>query len=353
MMRWCGRPFVGALLRREQKPANFVKDQPLPLALELQKQFPSNAGGFPRRAQIVASIGKVIGVAHARIDPWRRVLGWSLVAAMMAWLAWRLSQIGWSAVARELPTSPAFYALILAAYFALPLADALIYRRLWGIPIARSIAMLMRKRVYNSVLVGYSGEAALLVWARGRTSRNNTAILHAIKDVNILSAVVSGCAATLLIAWLATRTTLDQLPTGALTWWGVATIAIAAILPLVLVARRGVLLMALPDVIAVLAIHALRFGLGLILLAAQWWVVMPDASATALLLLLAVYVLVGRIPFVPNRDMLFVVAALAVCGRLAIDPASLAGILVASGSIQQALHLVAFALAAAMPKDWR
>ena len=67
---------------------------------------------------------------------------------------------------------------------------------------------------------------------------------------------------------------------------------------------------------------------------------------TALLILLAIYVLVGRIPFVPNRDVLFVTIALAVSNRLALASAPLAGVLLATSALQQAFDLIVFGLSA-------
>lgn len=277
---------------------------------------------------------------------WRRPLGWALAAAMVLWLGLRLEAIGWTAVWRALPNSPVFYALVLAAYLVLPLADALIYRRLWGTRLRGSLGLFFRKRVYNSALVGYSGEVSLALWARGRVERSDAAILHAIKDVNLLSAVVSGCGGALLVVWLATRVPVDRLPSGAIVWWGVATVAMALALPALLVARRGTLAMSSGEIIAVLEIHAVRFALGLAVLCAQWWIVLPGVSGSALLVLLAIYVLVGRIPFVPNRDVLFVAIALAVSNRLALASAPLAGVLLATSALQQVFHLVVFALSA-------
>ncbi|QGN55811.1 hypothetical protein [Novosphingobium sp. Gsoil 351] len=265
---------------------------------------------------------------------------------MIVWLSWRLEALGWATVWKALPVSGAFYAAVLAAYLVLPIADALIYRRLWGVGLRRSLGLFFRKRVYNSALVGYSGEVSLAVWARGRVHRSDPEIFHAIKDVNLLSAVVSGCGGALLVVWLATRVALERLPSNAIIWWGAATVALAVALPAVLLARRGTLAMDRGDILAVLEIHGLRFALGLGFLLVQWWLALPAASVSALLVLLAIYVLVGRIPFIPNRDMLFVGIALAVSDHLALASAPLAGVLLASSALQQLLHLAVFALSA-------
>lgn len=285
-------------------------------------------------------------VVQAWVTRWKPLLAWTFAVAMILWLGWRLEAIGWRAVWQALPASPAFYVVVLAAYLVLPFADALIYRRLWGVGLGNSLGLFFRKRVFNSALVGYSGEVSLAVWARRRVHRSDADILHAIKDVNLLSAVVSGCGGALLVVWLATRVSLQRLPSGTILWWGGATVLLAVALPVLLLARRGTLAMDRGDIVAVLEIHGLRFGLGLVMLQVQWWLVLPGASGSALLALLAIYVLVGRIPLVPNRDMMFVGIALAVSNHLALASAPLAGVLLATSALQQMLHLAVFALSA-------
>jgi len=76
---------------------------------------------------------------------------------------------------------------------------------------------------------------------------------------------------------------------------------------------------------------------------AQWRVALPGTGWTALIALLAIQVLVGRLPLVPNRDVLFAGVALSMSGTLAMKEASLAGVLVVTSVLQQALHLLTFA----------
>lgn len=276
----------------------------------------------------------------------RRPIVWLVTIAMLVWLGLQLDAIGWATLWAARPREPSFYLLVVVAYFVLPVADALIYRRLWGIRFWPSLGAFLRKRVYNSVVFGYSGEVGLLVWARSRVARSDAQIAHAIKDSNILSAMVSAAVAIALVAWLALHVALSRLPAGAIGWSGAVTIAVTGVLPFALFLRGRVLALDRRDTFAVLAIHGARFVLGMALLIAQWRVALPGSLTADLVTLLAVQVLVGRIPFVPNRDVLFVGIALAVSGNLAIAHHALASVLIVSSALQQGLHLVVFAVSA-------
>ena len=271
---------------------------------------------------------------------------WLVTIAMLVWLGLQLDAIGWATLWTARPREPLFYLLVLAAYFVLPVADTLIYRQLWGIAFWPSVGAFLRKRVYNSVVLGYSGEVGLMVWARARVARSDARIAHAIKDTNILSAMVSAVAAIGLVAWLALHVAVSRLPTGAIGWSGALTIAATGVLPFALFLRGKVLALDRRDTFAVLAIHGARFVLGMALLVAQWRVALPGSATGDLITLLAVQVLVGRIPLVPNRDVLFVGIALAVSGNLGLAHHALAGVLIVTSAIQQGLHLVVFAVSA-------
>ena len=282
--------------------------------------------------------------AEAKAARFRRPLVWLVTGAMLAWLGFQLEAIGWVSIWAARPREPLFYLLVVVAYFVLPVADTLIYRRLWGIAFWPSLGAFLRKRVYNSAVLGYSGEVGLMVWARSRVERSDVQIAHAIKDANILSAMVSAVAAAGLVAWLALHIAIARLPAGVIGWGGAVAIAATGLLPFGLFLRGRVLALERRDTIAVLAIHGARFVLGMALLVAQWRVALPGSLTGDLVTLLAVQVLVGRIPFVPNRDVLFVGIALAVSGNLALAHHALASVLITTSALQQGLHLVVFAV---------
>lgn len=269
----------------------------------------------------------------------RRAIGWLLALAMIAWLVFRLQRIGWAQVWDARPTAPAFYLLVLLAYLTLPVADTLIYRRLWKIRFWSSLSAFMRKRIYNSSLVGYSGELFLLLWARDRLRLSNGEIAHAIKDTNILSAVVSTYVSAGLIVYVLSHAALRHLAAGAFGFWAGATVLIAALAPIAFIFRRHFMVLTARTALFVLGVHAARFVIGQLFILAQWHVVMPGIGLNTLVTLLAVQMLINRIPFLPNRDLLFIGIGIELSGVLALPQARLASLLVATSALQQALHL--------------
>jgi len=71
-----------------------------------------------------------------------KVLRYLLVASILAYLAYQLADIGWTEVGRSLPTTPWFYATVLAMYAILPLAEVLIYGRVWDLSARESLPYL-------------------------------------------------------------------------------------------------------------------------------------------------------------------------------------------------------------------
>jgi len=271
---------------------------------------------------------------------WRRAVGWLLMLAVAAYLVVRLQDIGWTELWAARPSSPAYYALVILAYLVLPVADTLIYRRLWGIGFWGSIGAFLRKRIYNSALLGYSGEVYLLVWARGKVAQGDRQLLHAIKDTNILSAVVSTYVLSALILYLVTQTAFPGLSADAFGYWAGGTLLIAAVTPLAFLFRRHFMVMSTATALFVLAIHGFRFIGGQVLLLAQWHVALPLLGWTTLATLLAIQMLVNRIPFLPNRDLLFISIGIALAGTMDMPRAELASLLVMTSALQQVLHLV-------------
>lgn len=244
------------------------------------------------------------------------------------------------ALAASIPASPVFWLLFAASYLVLPTADWIIYRRLWGIP-AAGFLPLLQKLVSNEMLFGYSGEIYLYAWAQRRLA-HVAAPFGAIKDVAILSAAVAN-ATTLAVVLLASPFA-SRLGMGGHGRQLYAAAALLCLLSLAVLLLRG-RLFTLPvrDLRFIALVHAGRLVATMTLTALLWHYLLPAVPAAWWLLLAALRLVVGRLPIVTNRDLLFAAIAVVVVGA---QP-QLAAMLTMLALLVLAAHLLVAALLAA------
>lgn len=277
-----------------------------------------------------------------------RMLRYLLVAGILAYLAYQLAGIGWTEVLRSLPTTPWFYATVLAMYAILPLAEVLIYGRVWGLRAHESLPILIRKRVLNTDVVGYSGEVYLFTWAKKHISTGDVRPLAlAIKDNLIISSMMSvASAVVILVALLATGyVTLGdvmQNPTPGYLVAGAAAIAFAV--GLLVQFRRSIFTLPSDLLGWMFGVHGGRFLLSSVLQVVQWWVVIPEASFSAWATLLVVLIITNRIPLLPSRDLFFAGAGIGMASGLGIPAATMAGMLLVRSALDRILNTGLFGL---------
>lgn len=260
-----------------------------------------------------------------------------LVVAVWALLVWRLTHLGWGDVLRTLPATPGFYALILAIYCALPLSDALVYGPWWRVPRRGLIAASFRKRVLNEDVVEYAGEAAFIEWAERQGVPRGAAFRH-VRDNNIVSAAVS-MAVTLGVA------------SAALAWSGVGwtdateRLALLAALPLAVLAavlaalRRRAFALSTRETLRVAAVNTGRMLVVLSLTVWMWETAVPATGLKTWTVLLATQMLVGRIPLVPAKDLLFVTLGVSVSGAVGAAQAAVASALLVQVAVTKLLNV--------------
>lgn len=243
---------------------------------------------------------------------WPALLGVALTVLMVAGLARELLGDGLAGLGRAAPDEPLFYLFFALSYLALPVADFLIFRRLWGIP-ASGLAATVNKRIANEVLFSYSGEAYFYAWARAN-ARMVAAPFGAVKDVSILSALAGNAATLLMMAAsvpLAGRLLDDGMETAALLS---AAVLVATSLPFLLF-RRRVFSLERPALLWIFRVHCLRLFAVTLFLALAWEAALPGASVAMWLLLSAGRLLVSRAPVVPNKDLIFANLAIMILGE--------------------------------------
>lgn len=270
---------------------------------------------------------------------------YALFAAIVAYLIHKLSQVGWMDVIESLPASPWFYLFFVLRFLALPLSEIAIYEIVWARPLVRHFFVFIRKRVYNFAVMGYSGEAFLTLWARRRLSLSDKKIIVGVKDNNLLSAFTSNAATVILILGLAATGSLkagvEAFPGAG--WLFAFAFMSAGLLSVLVMTFRGKLL-ALPEGVLpkLLTVHGGRQALIILLHAAMYAAALPGAPLMAWMTFIALQLVLSRVPFLPNQDIVYLGAALTLAPIVGAPEAAVAGMLVAEAGLSQLFNGVMF-----------
>ena len=225
-----------------------------------------------------------------------------LSAAILIAALWQLRYLDVRGVIAMVPRSPLFWLLFAAGYLALPASEWVIYRRLWTLP-SRGFLALLRKRISNEIIAGYSGELYFYAWARRHASLVGTPF-GAIKDVSILSAVVANVCTLVLAAVSWQSLVALNLGTDAKVMIvSAASIALPSVVALVM--RKRLFTLPRDELGRIAVIHLLRIVATTVFAAALWAVALPAAPLAWWLVLATLRLLVSRLPLLPNKDIVF------------------------------------------------
>lgn len=276
------------------------------------------------------------------VATWGRRL---LLAAIIGYLFYQLSDIGWAAVWNDIPTQPWFYLIFVGMYLGLPLAETLIYQLIWGLPAREIFPMMIKKRVFNKEVFNYSGEANLFLWAKKRLNLPGKEILRDIKDNTVISSLTSMLIAfSLLSTFLFTgvlplEDIIGRLQTG---WIVGGAFCLAMLVALALRFRKSVI--ALPGRIVrrLFGIHVGRLLFVQMLQILQWMVVMPDVGITVWFTLLSVQIVANQIPFMPSKELLVASAAPEFAGMLQVSESGLLSMLLVVAALDKLVNFILF-----------
>lgn len=291
-----------------------------------------------------------MGSLQARVNAfsnsrWSAVLRMAFLIAVGAWLLHRIGEIGWKELLAHMPANPWFYILFLAIYLLVPISEIPIYRMIWKRPMLRNFPYLLRKNMYNVALVGYSGEAFFVWFARQSLHIPGKEAFSAIKTNNVLSALASNLATIILLILFLLTGNLAMLTAGEgqLIWYVGASVVITLVLSALIYHFRHAILDFPPRLsLEVFGIHAGRNALILILQALQWAVIIPSAPVSVWILFLTAQFLLTRIPFLPNKDLVFLGLTLSLTGMVQAPEALVASMFLTSGALIQIANLVVF-----------
>lgn len=276
------------------------------------------------------------------------------LVAILGYLVWTLGELGWDEVLANLPTAPLFYVLFLALYFLLPVAEVVMYRLTWKFDALRSFPAFLKKRVYNREVMGYSGEVYFFSWARREIGGSESRLLETIRDNNILSSVSS----TLVVVVLLTvflfvgELRLDEMIGKDWAAYLVGgTVLMAVLIPLGYRYRRFLFSMPARTAFLILGLQSLRLVLGQVLQIGQWAVVMPEVPLQVWFTFAALSIVVTRIPFIPNQNLVFMGAGIELSHAVDVSTASIAGMLLVTNVLDKVLNLALFGLATFMDRQ--
>lgn len=211
-----------------------------------------------------------------------------------------------------MPATIGFWIAFALYYLAGPLSEWVIFRRLWSIPM-EGFAALIRKLVSNEILLGYLGEVYFYAWAR-RNAKISAAPFGAIKDVTILSALMGNVVTLVMVAFAvpllgAVDARLNSWEVGGSILFVLATSLVAMVL------RKRLFTLPREELWVVAGIHLLRIVATTVLAALMWHMLLPGIAVSWWILLGTLRQLVSRLPFLPNKDVVFAGMAAFLIGR--------------------------------------
>lgn len=243
---------------------------------------------------------------------WTQMLSLVLSLLVIAAAIYQMRAIDPRGIISMVPQTMTFWMLFAFGIMSGPLSEFYIFNRLWNVGSA-ALGALTRKLVYNELLLGYLGEAWFYAWAR-KNCRLEGSPFGAVKDVAVLSAV-AGNVMTLVLVLLAIPF-LGVLPLGE---YGDAVacslVFVIATSLAIMLWRKSLFSLTREELWAVFTVHVSRIVITTVISATLWHLVLPDVSIGWWLILAAIRLLISRLPFMPNKDIVFAGVAVLVVGQ--------------------------------------
>lgn len=243
---------------------------------------------------------------------WSRALTMALSLLVLVAAVWQARSLNFDDITALVPSSPLFWGVFALSYLAGPASEWVIFRKLWGVSL-RAMDALIRKLIYNELLLGYLGEVYFYTWARRKLPMEATPF-GAVKDVAIMSAIAGNVMTLALIALAYPYLSLLPLAQyGDDIAWSLAFVVAISLVPFVW--RRQIFSLRRGELWFVFGVHIGRIIATTLLNAVLWALVLPNVQIGWWLVLSAIRLLVSRLPFVPNKDVVFAGIAVLALGQ--------------------------------------
>jgi hypothetical protein len=111
--------------------------------------------------------------------------------------------------------------------------------------------------------------------------------------------------------------------------------------------RKSIFALSRRDALIVGALHVTRLLIVFALQIAQWSAALPQVPAAEWLMFLAAQLLLTRIPFLPNRDVMMTWVGVALAAAVTAPQAQVASMFLAAGTLSLATHGLMYLLVSA------
>jgi len=228
--------------------------------------------------------------------------------ALIYIILYQIYTIGVTDVLKSLPVNPLFYLIFVVIFLTLPFSEFLIYKRFVPLKLLESQRIFHIKRVYNKVFIGYSGEAYLFAWLKKQYKRTIKEVFEFVRDNNTISIITSWIVVASLSGWLLmTDETglVSKVQEEIRLFLALIFVLIVLLIILATIFRQKLYDLNFKDSSYIFSVHFFRTIILAVLQVLQWYVVIPLAGFKLLFNFVAIQMVIGKIPFVPNKELIF------------------------------------------------
>jgi len=278
-----------------------------------------------------------------------RILRVCILILILTYLGNKLLQLGWKPIWDNLPIQISFYLLFLLLYFSIPVTELFLYRLFWKYNLIKSFPAFLKKRIFNTDVLGYSGEVYFFKWARENINETDIQLAETIRDNNIISSVASTTITiTLLVIFIhnGNTTFMDYIGRLDNRYFLLAILIVIILVPLILHFRKYLFSMPVNKALVVYFIQIFRMSLGQIFQIAMWTVVLPSVPLTTWITYAAIAILLARIPFPSNKKLIFMGVGVEIATALGIPEAAMFSLLGTTVALNKIFNFSLFFLIA-------
>ena len=292
----------------------------------------------------IPSANSVLQAFGLKRPNFKRLGRYAVLVAIIGYLFYQLSRIGFAEIAGALPSSPLFYALSILFVAAPIVAEILAFKTITGRRVGRDFKLFLRKHVLNKAVMNFSGDAFLVQRLSKYQDLNLRRAAIILKDMTLIRAfsanlwIISLVVAAILSGNSSVLERFTAISPGFVSLTALLCMSFCA--GAVLLFRKLTRLSS-TTALKVSAIYLTRAAIVSGILMAQWSLASPGTSMGAWFIFLIVFSLTKKSPV--GGELLFASIVVSLPG-LGADNAAIAAMLIAIAGVTQLIYVAGYLL---------